>query len=90
MNEIERLAKVLRAVETPSVVVPPEGLRTTTAEIEYFNRVYAEACVRAILRAMREPAETQYDALCATDKMWREQTSEAVWKTYIDALLNEP
>lgn len=45
--------------------------------------------LKRLLHAMREPTESQYDALCATDKMWREQTSETVWKTYIDALLTE-
>lgn len=45
--------------------------------------------VLAVLLAMREPTQAQYDALCATDKMWREQTSRTVWTTYIDAYLNE-
>jgi hypothetical protein len=79
MSEIERLASVAEAVAGES----DEGFR-------YLPRAEARKVVRAVLHAMREPAQTQYDALCATDKMWREQTSEAVWKTYIDALLNEP
>lgn len=45
---------------------------------------------RRHIRAMREPTQEQYDALCATDKMWRELNSEVVWKTYIDAASPEP
>lgn len=46
---------------------------------------FAERHARAIIRAMREPTEAQYDALCATNKVWRELNSYIVWQTYIDA-----
>lgn len=51
------------------------------------SRTSWEALARAAIAAMREPTEEQYDALCATDKMWRELTSRIVWQTYIDAAL---
>lgn len=41
----------------------------------------------AVIKAMREPTETQYNALCATDLVWRELNSYKVWTTYIDAIL---
>lgn len=44
---------------------------------------------RAAILAIREPDETQYAAICATGKMWRDLNSCAVWQLYIDALLNE-
>lgn len=40
---------------------------------------------RAAIRAMREPAPEFFDALAATDKMWRELNSTIVWRTFIDA-----
>lgn len=43
--------------------------------------------VRAAIEAMREPTEAQYEALSATDKLWRELDSRTVWQTYIDAAL---
>lgn len=39
------------------------------------------------IEAMLEPTEAMYDALSATDKMWREQTSTTVWRTMIDGAL---
>lgn len=39
---------------------------------------------RAAITAMREPTEAQYNALCATGKLWRELNSYEVWTTYID------
>lgn len=78
-KDIERLAKVLREVKTP--------LRSPFVEAAV--QEHAVAQVRAVIAAMREPTESQYDALCRTDKMWREQTSETVWTTYIDALLED-
>lgn len=45
--------------------------------------------VRAVLLVMREPTEGQYEALCATDKLWRELDSATVWRTYIDHLLSD-
>jgi len=46
-----------------------------------------QALARAAIAAMREPTDEQYAALSATGKRWRDQTSETVWKTFIDAAL---
>lgn len=43
--------------------------------------------IKCGIKAMREPTEDQYNALCATDKMWKELDSKTVWQTYIDAVL---
>lgn len=41
----------------------------------------------AALTFLKEPNEIQYDALCATGKMWKELSSKEVWVIYIGALL---
>lgn len=41
--------------------------------------------IDAVLDALMEPTEGMYEALSATDVLWRDQTSEGVWKTYIRA-----
>jgi hypothetical protein len=41
----------------------------------------------AALTFLREPSQIQHDALSATGKMWKNQTSYGVWTTYIDALV---
>lgn len=48
----------------------------------------AKQCVMAVLKTIREPDENQYEALAQVG-LWRQLNSEIVWKTYIDALLNE-
>jgi hypothetical protein len=53
---------------------------------ESFKLRMVESLVAALL-FLREPVEIQYDALCATEKLWREQNSYGVWTTYIDALV---
>lgn len=45
------------------------------------------AVARAAIAAMREPTQAQYEALSATNKMWRELDSRTVWQIYIDAAL---
>lgn len=80
-KDIERLAKAAEEAEVAEMV----RLGATTLKSEYLKPVG----VRAILQAMRETTDGQYDALCATGKPWREQTSETVWQTYIDALLQD-
>jgi hypothetical protein len=45
---------------------------------------YREAA-RDAIKVMREPSQEQYDALCATNKIWTELSSYEVWTTYIDA-----
>lgn len=45
--------------------------------------------LEAALKFLREPNQAQYNALCATGKSWRDQTSYGVWTTYIDALVNK-
>lgn len=49
------------------------------------DRCYEEI-VKAVVMAMREPTQAQYDALCATNKVWRDLDSLTVWQTYIDAI----
>lgn len=53
---------------------------------ESFKLRMVESLAAALL-FLREPNAIQYDALCATGKSWREQTSHGVWTTYIDALV---
>ena len=45
--------------------------------------------IEAVLKFLREPNEIQYNALCATNKTWKELSSREVWQIYIDALVNE-
>ena len=75
MSEIERLARSFELPLIDDLGDPFPGER--------------EAVVRAILQAMREPTESQYDALSNSGVMWRDLNSAIVWTTYIDALLNE-
>ena len=77
----DRLVRVVRSV--PFVFPGAGGLRGTL----YLAPAQAKEIVAAILTAMREPTQEQYDALCATDKVWRELDSKTVWQTYVDALL---
>lgn len=53
------------------------------------TRIEAAIVVVELLTAMREPTEKQYNALCATDTMWRELNSLIVWQRYIDAVIND-
>ena len=53
------------------------------------DKLRCREAARAAILAMREPNEAQYDALCATNLMWRELNSLKVWQTYIDAALGE-
>lgn len=46
------------------------------------------AISRAAIAAMREPTREMYDGLSDTGKMWKEQDSFAVWRTFIDAALS--
>ncbi len=55
----------------------------------YLNETQLANAARAAVGALREPNEHQYNALAATDKMWRDMNSEFVWRTYIDAILSE-
>jgi len=54
---------------------------------ESFKLRFVESIVE-MLKAIREPNQFQYDALCATGKMWKELSGYEVWTTYIDALVN--
>ncbi len=84
MTKLEEIALAIHRARYPDAPVMDgiEGLDTTVA-----LRALVEAC--AAVQAMREPTEAQYDALAATDTMWRDLTSTMVWQTYIDAILNE-
>lgn len=42
---------------------------------------------RAVIQAMKEPTQAQFDALSATDKLWRELDSRAVYEAMIDGAL---
>lgn len=53
---------------------------------ESFKLRMVESLAAALL-FLREPSSIQYDALCATGKSWKEQTSYGVWTIYIDALV---
>lgn len=52
------------------------------------NKRILIAQAKAAICAMREPTEAQYNALSATNKLWRELTSYDVWTTYIDTVVN--
>lgn len=54
---------------------------------DYTSLAKVEAAVRAVLEAIRELSDEQYDALSNTGLMWREQTSRSVYRTCIDAIL---
>ncbi len=43
------------------------------------------AAADAALNAMLEPTDDMYEALSATDILWKNQTSQGVWQTYIRA-----
>lgn len=75
MNEmVERVAKAIAATDLDCS--------------SWGNDILAELA-RAAIAAMREPNEAQYNALCATDKLWRDLNSYEVWTTYIDAVLKD-
>ena len=76
-DRITRLARVLFDKLCP-------GIRWTESDKEHY-----ENAVRAMIGAMREPTEIQYNALSDTGKLWRDLNSYTVWTTYIDALINE-
>jgi hypothetical protein len=83
VTDIERLADVARKAAglTTIVEIAIDAGAGAIVTLDF------EGMVRAVLLAAREPTESQYDALCATDKMWRDLDSKTVWQTYIDALL---
>lgn len=80
--DIERLAEV---ADTAFCADP----RVECVELSGHEPYDMKGVVRALLEALRTPVESQYDTLSATGMMWREMTSEFVWTTYIDALLDE-
>ncbi len=75
---VERVARALFANNSGS---SPRGKRADRAWKNY------EGHARAAIEAMRDPTEEQYEALCATGLMWKDQSSQTVWQTYIDAAL---
>jgi len=54
------------------------------------DKQYYHDIVADLLKAMREPNEHQRDTLSNKGVAWEHQTSEGMWHTYIDALLEEP
>jgi hypothetical protein len=89
-SDLQRLAMVAQTIGREECLAVDPALASEIATWDGLSedeRAPWHSTVRAVLAAMREPTQAQYDALCATDKLWREQTSETVWKTYIDALL---
>lgn len=87
MNEmVERVARAITAGRLAENRNLTDDQRAQ--QVESFWRAYVSDAKIAI-SAMREPTQEQYDALCATDKVWRDLTSEIVWKTYINAALKE-
>lgn len=81
MTELERLSRTLVEAYTERTPL------TVPYDLDPNGQLIAKHCVRAILLAMREPTAAQYDALCATGKMWGELDSKTVWQTYIDSIL---
>jgi hypothetical protein len=71
----EMIDRVARAIEAKSSYVISEH--------------HSKALARAAIEAMRVPTDAQYEALCATGKVWRELNSQTVWETYIDAAAKE-
>lgn len=48
-----------------------------------------EDIIMAVVKAMRDPTQAQYDALCATNKVWRDLDSLTIWQTYVDAIVGD-
>lgn len=71
-----KLEEVARAIEAKSGYV--------------ISQHHAKALARTVLEVVREPNEAQYNALCATNKLWRDLSSFDVWRVFVDAILNEP
>jgi hypothetical protein len=45
--------------------------------------------LRNLLHAMEAPTEDQYLDLCRAEVVWKDQTSEGVWRAYIKSLQDE-
>ena len=96
MTEIERLARVIRIIDLQNshpINAPPFML--STAAIEARVQANAEALVRAILEAMREPSEGMKGAGCYTfprheypNEMDRDDARDC-WQATIDHVLSE-
>ena len=74
---IERMAKDIAA---------EDGYNSWETAHEKTVKYYSDLA-RAAIKAMREPTQAQYDALCATNKIWSELDSLTVWQIYIDAVI---
>ena len=79
MNEM--VEKVARAIASNREIFPLGDNR------EYLGGSDAEVLARTAIEAMREPTEAMYDAVSATDKMWRELNSTQVYQAMIDGAL---
>ncbi len=81
MTKLEDVAKAIydRTWESSWDGLAPNGV----------ERALSLEIARVAVEAMREPTVAQYDALAATDLMWKQLNSTKVWQTYIDAILNE-
>ena len=70
-------------------LTPTDTALKTALGKPYLSDKDARAGVVAVLEAVREPSEGQYEALSGTGLMWRELNSKRVWQTYVDALIAE-
>jgi len=52
-----------------------------------FSPAQGEHLARAAIEAMREPTDSQYDAVSALDKMWRDSNSTEIYQAMIDGAL---
>lgn len=82
---IERVAMRIASVNCPRSWAA-DGPSPMSDDERRVHRAFAAAAIEA----MREPTEAQYEALSATNLLWRQLDSRRVWQTYIDAALAEP
>lgn len=77
---VERVAKAIcGSMEADDFdALPPRSI---------YRAAYVQQA-RAVIEAMRHPTQEMYDALSATDKLWREQTSTTVWRAMIEGALS--
>lgn len=61
----------------------------TWAETDESFKVRFLESIIEMLKVIREPNDAQYNALCSTDKMWKELSSRTVWQIYIDTLIKD-
>lgn len=86
---IEQVAKFLHALsaEKFSSSSKDAPIYGPWEQLSDHNRLQYFDYARAAVKAMRDPTPEMYDALSATDILWKDNTSQGVWQAMIDGAL---